>query len=125
MGEHIFLKVKVKISSLRLGSFPKLGEMYRGPFQILEKIGPVAYMLALPTSMRVHNVFHVSLLKKYVPKPNHIIDWNVIQVEHKGDFQVEPVFILDRKFKVLRNKSIGTVKVQWTCYSPEDATWEK
>jgi hypothetical protein len=72
--------------------------------------------------MRVHNVFHVSLLKKYVPDHNHIIDWNVIQVEHEGDFRVEPVHILDQKVKVLRNKAIGLVKFQWTCYSPKYAT---
>jgi hypothetical protein len=81
-------------------------------------------MLALYASMRVHNVFHVSLLKKYIPDLNHIIDWNVIQVEHEEDFQVEPIHILDWKVKVLRNKSIGMVKVQWTCYGPEDDTWE-
>jgi hypothetical protein len=97
VGEHVFLKVKAKRSSLRLGSCPKLAARYCGPFEILEKIGPVAYMLAFPASMRVHNVFHVSLLKKYVPDPNHIIDWNVIQVEHEGDFRVEPVRILDQK----------------------------
>jgi hypothetical protein len=72
-----------------------LAARYCGPFEILEKIGPIAYMLAFPASMRVHNVFHVSLLKKYVSDPNHIIDWTVIQVEHEGDFWVEPVCILD------------------------------
>jgi hypothetical protein len=85
VGEHVFLKVKAKRSSLRLGSFPKLVARYCGPFEILEKIGPVAYMLALCTSMRVHNVFQVSLLRKYVSNPNHIIDWNVIQVEHDSE----------------------------------------
>jgi hypothetical protein len=64
--------------------------------------------------MRVHNVFHVSLLNKYVSDPNHIIDLNVIQVEHKGDFRVEPVRMLDRKVKMLRNKVIRLVKVHWT-----------
>ena len=64
---------------------------YCGPFEILEKIGPVAYMKALNASMRVNNVFHVSLLNKYVSDPCHIIYWNVIQVEHEGDFWVEPV----------------------------------
>jgi hypothetical protein len=72
VGEHVFLKVKEKRSSLRLGSCLKLAARYYGTFEILEKIGPVAYMLALPRSMRVHNVFHLSLLKKYVPDPNHI-----------------------------------------------------
>jgi hypothetical protein len=65
----VFLKVKAKRSSLRLGSFPKLETIYCVPFEILEKIGLVAYnMLAFPTSMRVYNVFHVSLLKKHVPE---------------------------------------------------------
>jgi hypothetical protein len=78
--------------------------------KILEKTGPVAYMAALLASMRVHNVFHVSLLKKYVPESNHIIDWNVIQVEHEGDFRVEPVRILDNKVKVFKKKAMGVVR---------------
>jgi hypothetical protein len=81
-------------------------------------------MLAFPASMRVYNAFHVSLLKKYAPESNHIIDWIVIQVEHEGDLWVELVCIPDQKFKVLMNKSIGMVKVQWTCYGFEDATWD-
>jgi hypothetical protein len=124
VGEHVFLKVKVKRSSIRLGSCLKLVARYCGPFEILEKIGPFTYMLEFHVSIRVHNVFHVSLLKKYVHDPNHIIDWNVIQVEHEGDFWMEPVRILDQKVKVLRHKSIGMVKLQWTCYGPEDSTWE-
>jgi hypothetical protein len=94
VGRHVFLKVKEKISSLRLGSFLKLATRYYGPFEILEKIWPVAYMIEFHASMREDNVFHVPFLKKYVPDPNHIIEWNVIQVEHKGDFQVEPVRIV-------------------------------
>jgi hypothetical protein len=78
VGEHLFLKLKAKRSSLRLGSFPKLEMRYCGPFEILEKIGLVPYMIALPASMRIHNMFHVSLLKKYVPTPNHVIDAKVI-----------------------------------------------
>jgi hypothetical protein len=124
VGEHVLLKVKAKISSLILGSVPKLETRYCGPFEILEKIGPIAYMIEFLASMRVHNVFNLSLLKKYVPDPNHIIHWNVIQVEHKRDFWVNLVCILDWKVKVLRNKSIGLINVQWTCYGSEDATWE-
>jgi hypothetical protein len=120
----VFLKVKYKRSSLKLGSCTKLERRYYGPFEVLENIGSVAYMLALPASMRIHNVFHVSLLKKYVPDPNHVIDWNVIQVEHEGDFRVELVCILDMKVKVLTKKSIILLKVQWNYYGPEDDTWE-
>jgi hypothetical protein len=78
VGEHVFLKVKAKRSLIRLGSCPKLAARYCGHFEILKNIGPIAYMLDFHESMRVHNVFHVSLLNKYVPDPNHIIDWNEI-----------------------------------------------
>jgi hypothetical protein len=81
-------------------------------------------MIALPTSLCIHNVFHVSLLKKYVHDANHIIDWNVIQVEPEGDFLVQSVCILERKIKHLRNRAMDIVKVQWRWYGPKDATWE-
>jgi hypothetical protein len=81
-------------------------------------------MLALPAYMNIHNVFHVSLLKKYVPDANYVIDWTVIQVEPEGVLQVHPVRILNRKSKQLWNQAIELVKVQWTWYGPEDATWE-
>jgi hypothetical protein len=72
VGDHVFLKVKAKRSSLKLGNCSKLAAHYCGPFEILERIGLVAYMLALPASMCIHNVFHVSFLKKYVPNANHV-----------------------------------------------------
>jgi hypothetical protein len=87
--------VKANISSLKLGNGSKLEARYCGSFEILERIGPVAYMLALPAYMSIHNVFHVSLLKKYIPDANHVIDWNVIQVEQERTFQVHLVRILD------------------------------
>jgi hypothetical protein len=103
VGEHLLLKLKPKKISLKLGSCTKLAARFCGPFEILDRKGPVAYMLALPTSMNVHNVFHVSLLKKYVHDPNHVIDWRLIQVETEGYFQVQPVRVLDRKVKMLQN----------------------
>jgi hypothetical protein len=99
VGDHVFLKVKANRSSLKLGSCTKLAARFCGPFEILERIGLVAYMVALPASMTVHNVFHVSLLKKYILYVNHVIDWNVIQVEQEGVLQVHHVCILDRKNK--------------------------
>jgi hypothetical protein len=84
VGDHVFLKVKANRSSLRLGNCLKLATRFCGPFEILERIGPIAYMLALPASMTMHNVFHISLLKIYIPDDNHVIDWNVIQVEKKA-----------------------------------------
>ena len=91
---------------------------------MLEIIGPVAYRIPFPPNIRAHNVFHVSLLKKYVHDPNHVINWDVIQVEPKGEFQIDPMHILDKKVTMLRNRDIGQVKVQWEHYGPEEATWE-
>jgi hypothetical protein len=99
VGDHVFLKVKANKSSLKLGNYSKLADRYCGPFEILERIVPIAYMIALPICMSVHNVFHVSLLNKYIPDANHVIDWNVIQLEQEGTFQVHLVRILDQKTK--------------------------
>jgi hypothetical protein len=78
VGDHVFLKVKANISSLKLGNCSKLEAHYCGQFEILERIGHVTYMLSFPTSMYIHNVLHVSFLKKYILDVNHVIDWNVI-----------------------------------------------
>lgn len=81
--DHVYLRVNPKKSSLKIKSFAKLEPRYScGPFKVLDRIGPIAYRISFPTNMRAHNVFHVSLLKKYVHDPNHVVDWNVIQVEH-------------------------------------------
>jgi hypothetical protein len=90
--------------SLRMGACAKLAPRYCGTFQILERVGPVAYRLALPLTVKAHNVFHVSLLKKCVHDSNHIIDWFVIPMEPKGEFMQEPQCIIDRKEIPLGNK---------------------
>jgi hypothetical protein len=74
VGDHVFLKVKARCNSMKLGSCSKLEVRYCGPFETLENIGPITYMLALSASLCIHNVFHVSFLKKCVPDVNHIID---------------------------------------------------
>jgi len=97
----VLLKVKPEKSSLKLSSCTKLLARFCGPFEILDIIGPIAYMLSFPSSMNVHNIFHVSFLKNYVHDPNHAIDLHLIQVEPEGDFQVQLVHILDRNVKML------------------------
>jgi hypothetical protein len=87
-------------------------------------VGHVAYRLALPPTVKAHNVFHVSLLNKYVHEANHIIDWSVIQVESEGEFLPEPQCILDIKKTPLWNRTIAQVKVQWKHFGPDEATWE-
>jgi hypothetical protein len=86
VGEHVLLKVKSKKISLNLGNCAKLATRFYSPFEILDIIGLVAYMLAFLASINLHNVFHVSLLKNYVHDPNHVIDRNLIQVELEEDF---------------------------------------
>ena len=80
-GDHVNLRAKARKSSLKLGSCAKLSPRYCGPFEVLERIGNVAYRIEMPVITRAHNDFHVSFLTKYLHGPNHIIDWNVIQVE--------------------------------------------
>eukprot|EP00253_Pinus_taeda_P028114 PITA_28114 len=91
---------------------------------VLARIGPVAYQLALPSHIRVHNVFHVSLLKKYIYDPKHIIKWQDIQVELEGEILVKPLNILDRREVLLRKPATTQVKVQWQHFRPDEATWE-
>ena len=112
MGEHVFIKVRPKKSSLKLGSCAKLAPRYCGPFEILSRIGLVAYQLALPPNLKVHNFFHIYVLKKYVHDATHVIKWNDAQVEPEGDFLVEPDCIFERRKILLRNRTIGKVKVQ-------------
>ena len=78
VGDHVYLRVRARKSSLKLGSCANLSPRYCGPFEVLERIGPVAYRLAFPVCTRAHNFFHVSFLKKYVHDPNHVIDWDVM-----------------------------------------------
>ena len=78
VGDHVYLRVREKKSSLKLGSCAKLSPRYCGSFEVLKRIGPFAYRLELPDKTRAHNVFYVSLLKKYVYDSNNVIDWDVI-----------------------------------------------
>ena len=83
---------------VKFGNRGKLSPRFIGPFEILERIGSVAYRLALPPSMTgVHEVFHFSMLQKYNPDPAHVVDWGQIEVDTDGTFEEGPVFILDSR----------------------------
>ena len=79
--------------------FDKQGKLlprYIGPFEILEMVGTIAYQLALPSSLSgVHEVFHVSMLRKYTPNPTHVVDWGELIVDTDGTFEVGLVRIMD------------------------------
>lgn len=92
--EHVYLRIKPKKISLRIGSCAKLAPRYCGSFEILERIGPMAYQLALPPTLKVHDVFHISFLKEYIKDVDHVIDQFVLQVEQEGEFHPKPQCIL-------------------------------
>ena len=125
-GDHVFLKVMPKRGVVRFGKRGKLSPRFVGPFEILERIGTVAYRLALPPSMSgVHEVFHVSMLRKYTPDPAHVVDWGQIEVDTDETFEEGPVCILDNHDQVLRRKTVRLVLVLWRHYGVEESTWER
>ena len=111
---------------VRFGKQGKLALRYIGPFKILERVGTVAYRLALPPSLSgFHEVFHVSMLQKYTPDPTHVVDWGGIIVDTYETFEEGPARILDSWDQVLRRKTMRLVKVLWQHRGVEEATWER
>ena len=126
VGDHIFLKVMLKRGVVRFGKRGKLSPRFIGPFEILERVGTVAYRLALPSSMSgVNEVFHVSMLLKYTPDPAHVVDWGQIEVDTDGTFEEGPVCIVDSRDHVLRPKTVRLVRLLWRHYGVEESTWER
>ena len=119
------LKVSPTKGVIRFGLRGKLNPRYVGPFEILERIGDMAYQLALPSSLDgVHNVFHVSMLRKYVRDPEQIVELEPLNVQPNLTSVERPVRIVDSKEQVLRRRVIKYVKVQWTNQTEREATWE-
>ena len=84
----------------------------------------MAYRLALPVELeRIHNVFHVSMLQRYRSDPSHVISRTEIEIRPDMTYEEEPIKILAREIKQLRNKSIALVKVLWHRHGIEEATW--
>ena len=112
--DHVFLKVMNKRGVTRFGKRGKLLPRYIGPFEVLERVGAVAYRLALPPNLSsVHEVFHVSMLRKYTLDPTHILDWGELVIDVDGTFEEGPVRIMDSREQVLRGKTVRLVKVLW------------
>ncbi|KAF5458025.1 hypothetical protein F2P56_022090 [Juglans regia] len=108
---------------MRFGKNSKLSSRYIGSFE-LDQIGPVAYRVALPLALvGVHNVFHISMLRKYVPDPMHIIDYEPPQIQEDMTYAEELVQILERKEQVLRTRTIPFVKVLWKNHVTSEASW--
>ena len=126
VGDHVFLKVMLKRGVVKFSKRGKLSPRFIGPFEILKRVGTIAYRLALPPSMAgVHEVFQVSMLRKYTPNPTHVVDWGQIKVNTDGTFEEGPVCILDSRDQVLRRKTVRLVRVLWRHYGVEESTWER
>ena len=104
----------------------KLNPRFIGPFKVLKRIGDLAYELALPLALSgVHNVFHISMLTKYVPDPSHILNYEPSELHNDLSYEEIPVQVSDCKVKELRRKKIALVKVLWRNHEVEEATWER
>ena len=123
MGDHVFLKVMPKRGVGRFSKRGKLSQRFIGPFEILDRVGTVAYRLELPPSMSsFHEVFHVSMHRKYTPDLAHEVDWGEITVDTDGTFEEGLVRIMDNRDQVLRRKTVRLVKVLWQHRGVEEAT---
>ena len=104
----------------------KLSPRFVGPFEILERVGTVAYRLALPLSMSgVHEVFHVSMLWRHTSDPAHVVDWGEIEVDTDETFEEGPVCIMDSQDQVLQRNTMRLVRVLWQHRGVEESTWER
>ncbi|XP_031257583.1 uncharacterized protein LOC116115589 [Pistacia vera] len=125
VGDKVFVKISPYKRVMRFGRKGKLAPRYICPYEVLEKVGKVAYRLPLLASMdRIHNVFHVSFLRKYVSDPSHILQANEVELKDELIYEERPVQILDRRIKELRNKKVPLVKILWRNHNVEEATWE-
>ena len=97
--------------------------MFVGSYKVIQRVGNVAYKLELPLSLsRIHNVFHVSILKKYHPNPSHVLQPKSVEIDETLTYEEKPVKLLDRKVKELRSKQIPSVKILWRNHGLEEAT---
>ncbi|XP_073223391.1 uncharacterized protein [Cicer arietinum] len=124
-GDHVFLRVTPTTGVGRALKMRKLTPRFIGPYQILKRVGNVAYQIALPPSLsNLHSVFHVSQLRKYIFDPSHVIESDKVQIKENLTFETLPLRIEDQKSKELRGKTIPLVKVVWGGATGESATWE-
>ena len=125
MGDFVYLKVSPFRGLKRFNVRGKLAPRYIGPFKVIDRKGVVAYQLELPSQLSgIHDVFHVSQLKKCLRAPKEQLPLVELNIRDYLSFS-EPIRILETSERVTRNKRVKMCKVQWKHYSEEEATWER
>ncbi|KAJ9535195.1 hypothetical protein OSB04_un001722 [Centaurea solstitialis] len=126
VGDKVLLKVSPWKGLIRFGKKGKLSPRFVGPFQVIERIGPVAYRLDLPIELSsIHDTFHVSNLKKCLSEETVVLPLDEIQIDEQLRASEEPIEILDREIKQLRRSRIPIVKVRWNSRHGPEFTWER
>ena len=121
----MFLKVSPWKKVMRFGKKGKLCPRFIGPYEVIEKVGPVAYCLEPPPELeKIHNLFHVSMLWRYRSDPSHVVSLETIEQRLDLTYEEELVEILASEVKELWNKKIPLVKVLWRNHKTKEATWE-
>jgi hypothetical protein len=124
-GDFVYLKVSPMRGVKRFQVKGKLAPRFVGPYPIIGRVGPAAYRLKLPESMSdIHNVFHVSQLRKCLQVPENHIKEETIQIQKDLQYREKPVKILDSAFRKTRNSEVRLCKVQWSREGEKEATWE-
>jgi hypothetical protein len=125
-GEQAYLRVTPLKGTHRFGIKGKLAPRYIGPFRILARRGGVAYQLQLPPSLsQVHDVFHVSQLRRCFKDPIRAVDLEMLKLREDLSYPEHPIRILDQAERRTHQKSIKFLKVQWSNHSKDEATWER
>ncbi|XP_057540678.1 uncharacterized protein LOC130818528 [Amaranthus tricolor] len=110
---------------MRFGKKGKLSPKFIGPYEVTEKVGKVAYRLALPNELgKVHDVFHISQLQRYIPDKSHVLDPEPLDLDENLSYEEKPIKIIDSKVRSTRRKDIKMVKVLWANQRTQEATWE-
>jgi hypothetical protein len=125
-GDHVYLKMSPLRGMRRFKVKGKLSPRFIGPFRVFRRAGEMAYQLELPDNLSdVHDVFHVSQLKKCLRVPEEQLPMEDLSVQDDLTYAKYPIKILDTLTRVTRNKVIRICKVQWSHHGEDEATWER
>jgi hypothetical protein len=125
MGDHVYLQVFPMKGVCHFGIKGKLAPRYIGMYPIINKYGPTSYQVELPTKLSgVHNVFHVSQLKRYLKPPTDVVIEYTIPLKPDLTYKTCPIKILDQQGQATRNKTTRFYKIKWNDHFKDKVTWE-